>query len=290
MKNKIYTMAVLLLVSVLMKAQTAIPNSGFENWDSTNVAFVPTPTGWTTNAASIFPQLLQQSPDAHSGNFSAKIGVQKFNTTLLSGILTCRFKMTSGNPTTATAWVKPSLAGNDSFFINVITSSFNGTSLTLIRGGNKTIYPSDNSNVWTAVTVQMSAVGTGMPDTAYVGLGYWSGKDTTSYILVDDIELGNSGTTGIGDVRHNQNNIIEKVYPNPASNHQYIVYSINEDADVSMAVHNLLGQNILQVVNERQHPGHYRAELNTADLASGPYYITLKINGETSTEKILVQH
>jgi Secretion system C-terminal sorting domain len=70
-----------------------------------------------------------------------------------------------------------------------------------------------------------------------------------------------------------------KLYPNPSSQITNLVYTLSNQAPVSIEVIDLLGQKSLSVLNENQQPGPQQVEINTSLLRDGMYFV--RINGET---------
>jgi photosystem II stability/assembly factor-like uncharacterized protein len=66
-------------------------------------------------------------------------------------------------------------------------------------------------------------------------------------------------------------------YPNPFNNSTTIKYSISRRAKVSIKVYNVLGQQIINLVDEFKEPGIHSAVFNGTNLASGVYFYRLEI-------------
>ncbi len=67
-------------------------------------------------------------------------------------------------------------------------------------------------------------------------------------------------------------------YPNPFNPSTTISYQLSSAADVKIKVVDILGKEIIMLVNEFQSPGYHKAELNGADLNSGIYFALLYAN------------
>ncbi|MEY4936676.1 MAG: hypothetical protein RIS64_3035 [Bacteroidota bacterium] len=81
-----------------------------------------------------------------------------------------------------------------------------------------------------------------------------------------------------------------QVYPNPsvANNATYVGYSLKQSADIQWFVLNNIGQVVYQSVAERRTAGSHQESI-AKQLAAGTYMIRLKVNGETVTQKWVVQ-
>lgn len=80
------------------------------------------------------------------------------------------------------------------------------------------------------------------------------------------------------------------VYPNPSKGNATIEYRIGIDADVTLAVYNMLGVKVTELVNTHQQAGTYKYNLNdkNSSLKSGVYFVTLVSNGKTNIHKIII--
>jgi len=82
---------------------------------------------------------------------------------------------------------------------------------------------------------------------------------------------------------------LEANYPNPFNPSTKIVYSVpNNSGNVTLTVHNLLGQKVATLVNEVQKAGTYEAEFNASELTSGIYIYTLQNAGLSQSRKMLL--
>ncbi len=76
------------------------------------------------------------------------------------------------------------------------------------------------------------------------------------------------------------------VYPNPFRDDVTVTYSLYENAEVKLEIYNLLGVKEQSIVNTKQLPGDYKFTLDN-DLNSGVYFISLTINGKSSSQRII---
>jgi photosystem II stability/assembly factor-like uncharacterized protein len=67
-------------------------------------------------------------------------------------------------------------------------------------------------------------------------------------------------------------------YPNPFNPETTIKYSLKDDGLVSLKVYNILGSEIVELVNEQKATGEYSASFNFSNLASGTYFYVLRVN------------
>jgi len=75
--------------------------------------------------------------------------------------------------------------------------------------------------------------------------------------------------------------ILHQNYPNPFNPATQISYSLNQDADVTIKVYDVLGTEVANLVNDKQSAGNYEVSFYANNLASGVYIyrITASKNG-----------
>jgi Peptidase family C25/Propeptide_C25/Secretion system C-terminal sorting domain len=81
---------------------------------------------------------------------------------------------------------------------------------------------------------------------------------------------------------------LEQNYPNPFNPGTTIKYSIPKDGFVKLKVYNLLGQEIISLVNNIQRAGRYEVTFDAARFASGVYYYCLETKNYTSMKKMIL--
>ena len=80
-------------------------------------------------------------------------------------------------------------------------------------------------------------------------------------------------------------------YPNPFTTNTIITYSITVRCHVSLTVYDILGNEIVSLVNRYQDPDVYSVEFNSSGLSAGVYLYTLKIDGKpVHTRKMIINH
>jgi hypothetical protein len=77
-------------------------------------------------------------------------------------------------------------------------------------------------------------------------------------------------------------------YPNPFNPSTTINYSIPANGLVSLKVYNVLGQEVVTLVNEVQAAGNYTASFNAASLSSGVYFYKIESGSFTSVKKMML--
>jgi hypothetical protein len=74
-------------------------------------------------------------------------------------------------------------------------------------------------------------------------------------------------------------------YPNPFNPSTTISFSIPEASQVSLAIYNMLGQKVADIVNEQLTSGKYQVKYDASNLASGLYFYTIKAGDSFSLTK-----
>lgn len=97
------------------------------------------------------------------------------------------------------------------------------------------------------------------------------------YELQSEVIIGVPGKT---DVSQN--------YPNPFNPLTNIDYEIASDANVSIAVYDVMGKLVKQIVNEFKPAGYYTAEFDASNLASGVYFYKLVSGDFNQVKRMLV--
>jgi hypothetical protein len=120
-------------------------------------------------------------------------------------------------------------------------------------------------------------------------------------ILLSNLDVGNPSrpmvvileATKAADVKRIDNAIPEKHtlaqnYPNPFNPNTTIEFSIPKSSNVTMRIFNLLGQEVMKVLdNVKKDAGNYRISFNAANLPSGSYFYSLE-TGDFSTKKKMI--
>lgn len=91
----------------------------------------------------------------------------------------------------------------------------------------------------------------------------------------------------------NRDNKIQKYslyqnYPNPFNNETLISYLIKEHGMVCIKIYDILGRDILTIVNEEKQAGQYSAKFSSGHLPSGTYMYRITINGYSSVRKLVL--
>ncbi len=77
-------------------------------------------------------------------------------------------------------------------------------------------------------------------------------------------------------------------YPNPFNPTTTIDYSIPKDGNVSLTVYNILGQQVVSLVNGNMKSGQHQVTFDASRFASGVYYYRLESNNHVMVKKMML--
>jgi hypothetical protein len=81
---------------------------------------------------------------------------------------------------------------------------------------------------------------------------------------------------------------LEQNYPNPFNPTTTITYSIPKESQVSLKIYDVMGKEIVELVNGKQSTGSYNLEFDAASLASGTYFYKLIAGDFVSVKKMVL--
>jgi photosystem II stability/assembly factor-like uncharacterized protein len=84
------------------------------------------------------------------------------------------------------------------------------------------------------------------------------------------------------------NFVLEQNYPNPFNPTTKIKYSVPNDGLVNIAIYNVLGEKVADLVNTFQKTGHHEIDFNANELASGLYMYRMEAGEFVSVKKMLL--
>ncbi|MBK7230438.1 MAG: T9SS type A sorting domain-containing protein [Ignavibacteriales bacterium] len=81
---------------------------------------------------------------------------------------------------------------------------------------------------------------------------------------------------------------LEQNYPNPFNPTTTIGYSIPSNNFVTIKLYDVLGNEVITLVNEQKQAGKYEMLYNASNLASGVYYYQINAGDFTQTRKLML--
>ena len=77
-------------------------------------------------------------------------------------------------------------------------------------------------------------------------------------------------------------------FPNPFNPTTQVSYQLKESGHVTIKVYDALGKEVANLVDEVKPSGKYNVTFNGAELSSGIYFISMRVNNFYKTQKIIL--
>jgi hypothetical protein len=106
---------------------------------------------------------------------------------------------------------------------------------------------------------------------------------TNAGIDIDTLVGIGNNNSGIPDTY-----ILEQNYPNPFNPMTSISFSLPSSGITNLAVYDIMGREVIVLVNEMKTAGNYSVTFDAANLSSGIYFYTLKSGGFVESKKMLL--
>lgn len=112
-----------------------------------------------------------------------------------------------------------------------------------------------------------------------------NGGGNNAYI--DNINIYDFANVGIEDNLASAYGL--NVYPNPTNESATIRYMINQPSNVQVDLYDLVGKKCQQLFDGNVAAGEQEVQMNREKLPSGVYFVRLSINGNSFTQKLVIQ-
>jgi hypothetical protein len=289
MKTHIRLGKLLLLTSILFTTlQAQIPNPGFEDWTNSE------PNGWfTTNSPPLIVNISQTS-NSHSGNWAVKGEVIDFMFPippyLSTGSLTSPGFPISQKFNRISGYYQFSPVADDHFLVSATMGITTPSDTTIIGSGAIAI--GDAVSEYTLFSFDIIYFLPGEPNWANIAISIIDTSCATpghigSTMLVDDLDI----IVGVDDSEENlivEEYMLRQNYPNPFNPVTKIKYQIAEINFVTLKVYDVLGNEIVTLVNEEKPAGNYEVEFDGSMLPSSIYFYQLKAENFIETKKMVL--
>ncbi|MCX6163948.1 MAG: T9SS type A sorting domain-containing protein [Ignavibacteriae bacterium] len=242
---------------------------------------------YTTNGGTTWnnAQLLGTA----SSTTQSFISTVAFNTNKINGLAASSPSTTTISRTTngGSVWFSqtiPSTVAAANIQIKYVPNS--NTAYLIASSGTaaQSFKTTDNGATWTALTWVTGVFACTHMELVYVGGSayiYAVCNDGSVVKLVQTVTGVNEPQTSIpNDYKLEQN------YPNPFNPTTTIDYSIPKASFVTLKVYDVLGNEVMTVVNEQQSANNYTYNVDFSKLSSGVYYYTLNTGNYTATKKL----
>jgi PKD repeat protein len=78
-------------------------------------------------------------------------------------------------------------------------------------------------------------------------------------------------------------------YPNPFETHTNISFNLDNEKDVILSVYDIIGKEVMGVVNGNLSEGKHTYRIDGSDLGSGVYFVKLKAGNRETVKKVVLQ-
>lgn len=267
-----------------------IPNPGFESVAS------GAPVGWNQGPTySLYP--IRDTSAFHTGAHA--VALYGSVPPAYNGALAQEFPQSSALPVALTGWYKFYPEGGDSLVFNIGVWKQNNYATAARNTFTSTILTGTTS-VYAQFSVPINYTGYSFTtcDSAYIIIyptgnvlygGYnWTHPNTK--VILDDL----AWTMAITDVKEVSKDALinaESISPNPSTDVVNIIYTVSEQATVSLKLFDVTGNLVLNVVDrEPQGMGRYKAVADLAGLRPGVYLYELSTsNGYKVVNRLVKQ-
>ena len=83
--------------------------------------------------------------------------------------------------------------------------------------------------------------------------------------------------------------VLYQNYPNPFNPVTTVRYQLPKESKVVIRIYNILGSEVMEILNEQKEAGIYEVEFNPSDLPSGVYFYQLKAEDFIETKKTVLK-
>jgi len=156
-----------------------------------------------------------------------------------------------------------------------ITGSNNPWSSVMINANNTNVYAVTISNLQSNTSYSWQVNTNCSGNGAILHSGFTMSQTFTTLMRLGDLNAALSTSSVIA-------------YPNPVHDFLWIEKEMNQPADVSVFITDLMGKQVFLLADHAAE-GNFSRQLNIANLPSGIYYLELIANGEKSVSKIVKQ-
>lgn len=81
---------------------------------------------------------------------------------------------------------------------------------------------------------------------------------------------------------------IEPPIPNPTPDIFTLKFGVGEKSDLNISVYNVMGENVMEIINQKVDKGVYNYSIDVSELQSGMYFLIYSNNNERFVEKLLI--
>jgi hypothetical protein len=232
-------------------------------------------TGWNvTTSQSYSPN--NSFADSPTGNYS--------NSTNRTMTLTAAQNVSSAPVVFLSYWYKHTIDEIDNAYVDI--SSDNGTTWRSKKFFSGTV------STWTRDVLDLSELAKASSTMKLRFSLVSNGTIPADGIYLDNIKLVNYtlAPTGINSVSSELPNeySLGQNYPNPFNPSTNIAFQLPDAGNVSLKLYDILGKELMTLVDEYRAPGSYEVRLDASDLPGGMYFYKLTSGGFSETRKMIL--
>jgi hypothetical protein len=153
-------------------------------------------------------------------------------------------------------------------------------------GATQSFKSTDNGATWTSLTWPA-----GVTYCTHMDM-YYTGGVATLYAACSDGSVCKltQTITGVNDPQTSipSDYKLEQNYPNPFNPTTTINYSIPKASFVTLKIYDVLGNEVMTVVNEQQSAKEYSYTVDFSKMTSGVYYYTIKAGSYSASKKLML--
>ena len=167
-------------------------------------------------------------------------------------------------------------------YVKAISNNSDGQAFAAMYGGG-VFWSTNSGDIWIALN-------SGLTDSDVSALTV----DPAGYIFVGTHSGGVfrslQSTTGIKEPSHGipSSFSLKQNYPNPFNPETRIRYELPKEVKVLLKIYNILGQEVVTLVNDLQKAGGYEVELTGGKFATGVYFYRLQAGEFVETKKLVL--
>ena len=94
--------------------------------------------------------------------------------------------------------------------------------------------------------------------------------------------------TGIDNPITEPTVVLQQNFPNPFSNSTKVQFSLNQNTKIILQVKDIQGNTVVEIINDVKSEGNHSFDINTENLSSGIYYLTLDTDKEHSVKQMIL--
>jgi len=303
-------LAMAFLAPGIVKAQDVIPNGDFENWaPSKKTKGVDSLIGWTTisgTADSLYEVNYLKNGDliqrpVYDGHYCMSLlNSVGANLVVNPGAIYIKFAWKQQDPfllmnmayfqgqtnTANTPYFRVFAWKHDATPVSSDTCLASGF---YIPGNSVNHTLSDSIEPWFLLNLPLTYKSTTLPDSGAIIIqnSLITPFDATTELYIEKLWFANTApTSGIAAQEIGKNSVA--VYPNPFNHTTTIHYNLGLGSDVNLAVFDMQGRQISNLVNSHQPAGTHDVTFDGSELKNGIYFYRLQTGTGVETGKLIL--